>query len=129
MTAVVGGSVATVTLATVPEPGTELLLCAAVRAGIGGDVASAAVTLAAVVAILEHILVLSIVDGEQNVVSLSALGEEISTCRCKNVHLTIITTFSQKHFYFSAAPKMSSDKKQFNNIKCYLKTLQSNFKQ
>lgn len=70
---------------TVPDPGTTLLHRATVRAGIGGDVASAAVTLAAVVAILEHMLVLSIVVGEQNVVSLSALGEEISTCRCKNV--------------------------------------------
>lgn len=72
----------------VPDPGAASLHWAIVRAGIGGDVASAAVTLAAVVAILEHIFVLSIVVGEQNVVSLSALGEEISTCRCKNVQLT-----------------------------------------
>lgn len=63
------------------------------RAGTGGaDVESAAVTLAAVVAIFEHIFVLSIDEGEQNVVaSLSALGDEISTCQCKTK--TIIRLF------------------------------------
>lgn len=55
---------------------------AAASTGTGGEgvVESAAVTLAAVVAIFEHIFVLSIDEGEQNVVaSLSALGDEIST--------------------------------------------------
>lgn len=62
-------------------------LTAAASTGTGGegDVESAAVTLAAVVAIFEHIFVLSIDEGEQNVVaSLSALGDEISTCKRPN---------------------------------------------
>jgi len=51
-----------------------LLPATEVMAGIGGgDWERAAVT------IFEHIFVLSIDDGEQNVVSLSALGDEIST--------------------------------------------------
>lgn len=59
------------------------------RAGTGGaEVESAAVTLAAVVAIFEHIFVLSIDVGEQNVVaSLSALGDEISTCNARQFKL------------------------------------------
>lgn len=66
-------------------------LTAAAAAGTGtggeGDVESAAVTLAAVVAIFEHIFVLSIDVGEQNVVaSLSALGDEISTCKRQTIN-------------------------------------------
>jgi len=83
-----GVSVAGFTIvATVGGNAVLLLAATQVTAGIGGgelevedvDVESAAVTLAAVVAIFEHIFVLSIDDGEQNVVSLSALGDEIST--------------------------------------------------
>lgn len=67
--------------------GEDSLTAAAASTGTGGegDVESAAVTLAAVVAIFEHIFVLSIDEGEQNVVaSLSALGDEISTCKRPN---------------------------------------------
>lgn len=62
---------------------------AAASTGTGGegDVERAAVTLAAVVAIFEHIFVLSIDVGEQNVVaSLSALGDEISTCKRQTIN-------------------------------------------
>lgn len=67
----------------------SLTAAAAVSTGTGGegDVESAAVTLAAVVAIFEHIFVLSIDVGEQNVVaSLSALGDEISTCKSQTIN-------------------------------------------
>lgn len=52
-----------------------------IKAGVGragGE--SAAVTLAAVVAILEHIFAPRM-DEEQNVFSLSAFGDDTSTCK------------------------------------------------
>lgn len=67
----------------------DSLTAAAASTGTGGegDVERAAVTLAAVVAIFEHIFVLSIDVGEQNVVaSLSALGDEISTCKKQTIN-------------------------------------------